>query len=103
MAYELMQSLHPDASTKYHSLDDVYYFGGQTSHQQLVIHDHVPVGQSEIELKVGDLVGVAGNHWDGWSKGKNLRTGESGLYPSYKTVEVFGKVNYPTFPQVDTN
>lgn len=39
---------------------------------------------SELELKVGDHVAVAGNHWDGYSKGRNLRTNQVGLYPSFK-------------------
>uniref|UniRef100_T1HHA0 GT23 domain-containing protein n=1 Tax=Rhodnius prolixus TaxID=13249 RepID=T1HHA0_RHOPR len=29
VAYEIMQSLHHDASTRFRSLDDIYYFGGQ--------------------------------------------------------------------------
>ena len=29
MAYELMQTKHIDASQKYYSLDDIYYFGGE--------------------------------------------------------------------------
>ena len=100
MAYELMQSNHADASRMYHSLDDIYYFGGQTAHEQVVIHDHSPNDQSDqIDLKVGDVVGIAGNHWNGMSKGTNRRTGQTGLFPSYKTVEIFTKVKYPTFPE----
>lgn len=30
------------------------------------------------------MVGVAGNHWDGFSKGRNLHTNQVGLYPSFK-------------------
>ena len=29
MAYELMQTKHIDASQKYYSLDDIYYFIGE--------------------------------------------------------------------------
>jgi glycoprotein 6-alpha-L-fucosyltransferase len=43
---------------------------------------------NEIELKVGDLVGIAGNHWNGYSKGLNKRTKKEGLFPSYKVKDV---------------
>uniref|UniRef100_H2ZNX0 Alpha-(1,6)-fucosyltransferase n=1 Tax=Ciona savignyi TaxID=51511 RepID=H2ZNX0_CIOSA len=100
VAYELMQTLHPDASRKFHSLDDVYYYGGQTAHEQVAVLDHEPrPGTQEIQLKVGDVVGIAGNHWDGYSKGTNRRTHQTGLYPSYKTIEKFPLVKYPTYPQ----
>ena len=41
----------------------------------------------EIELKKGDLIGLAGNHWNGLSKGRNTRTNEEGLFPSYKVKD----------------
>ncbi|GFO27528.1 alpha-(1,6)-fucosyltransferase [Plakobranchus ocellatus] len=47
----------------------------------------------------GDNVGIAGNHWDGFSKGTNHRTGMSGLFPSYKTEDVVVKVAMPTYPE----
>jgi hypothetical protein len=28
---------------------------------------------SQIELEKGDVIGVAGNHWDGFNKGRNHR------------------------------
>lgn len=31
--------------------------------------------------------GIAGNHWNGMSKGVNKETKEDGLYPGFKTVE----------------
>lgn len=45
---------------------------------------HKPKSPDEMELAVGDIVGVAGNHWDGYSKGRNLRTNQVALYPSFK-------------------
>ncbi|CAF0724834.1 unnamed protein product [Brachionus calyciflorus] len=85
MAYELIQTRYPDASLRFKSLDDVYYYGGQLRHNVIAVLDHEPnPGYGEIELKKGDLIGLAGNHWDGYSKGKNLRTLQEGLFPSYK-------------------
>ena len=70
-----------------------------------------------MELKVGDVIGVAGNHWDGFNKGRNhrqvrfimkllvlvfsyFRTNKVGLYPEYKTRERLRVVNFPTYEHV---
>lgn len=88
LAYEYMQTRFPDASWRFRSLDDVYYYGGQNGHNVLAVFDHIPRrGSGEIELKKGDFVGIAGNHWNGFSKGKNQRTGKTGLFPSYKVID----------------
>ena len=87
MAYELMQVRYPDASWRFRSLDDVYYFGGQNPHNVVAMFDHTPAKSDEIELKRGDLVGLAGNHWNGYSKGRNRRTNQEGLFPSYKVAD----------------
>ncbi|CAJ0577233.1 unnamed protein product, partial [Mesorhabditis spiculigera] len=94
MGYELMQVRKPDGEA-FHSLDDVYYYGGQHDHEQVAIEDHLPERDAEIELKVGDAVGLAGNHWDGFSKGTNRRTQKVGLYPSYKVVERWRVIDFP--------
>ena len=41
-----------------------------------------------MSLDVGDLVSIAGNHWDGFSKGTNRKLRQTALYPSYKVQEV---------------
>lgn len=86
MAYEMMNNIHPDASTNYFSLDNIYYFGGQTRRLNGVVLSHTADGPQEIDLQVGDQITVAGNHWNGYSKGTNLRTGKTGLYPSFKVI-----------------
>jgi glycoprotein 6-alpha-L-fucosyltransferase len=48
-------------------------------------------------MEVGDIIGIAGNHWDGNSKGSNRRTGKLGLYPSYKAREQWRLVDFPIF------
>ena len=117
LAYELMQTRFADASWRFRSLDDVYYFGGQTGHNVKAILEHEPNKKNnEIELKVGDLIsklyllistfsfalisnwivfcylksiiGLHGNHWNGFSKGRNQRTHQEGLFPSYKVIDV---------------
>jgi len=42
-----MQTLHPDAAHYFHSLDDIYYFGGQTGHEETAIYKHVPRSKGE--------------------------------------------------------
>ena len=95
-----MQTLHPDASSYYHSLDDIYYYGGQNAHNQRAIYPHNSQKGGDMDIRTGDVVGIAGNHWDGYSKGLNRRTGQNGLYPSYKVEEIVEIVKYPTYPQV---
>lgn len=88
LSYEIMNSVHYDASQRYHSLDDIYYYAGQDGRYQIVIQAHRAKRQGEIDLEIGDLVSVAGNHWDGYSKGTNTRTSQTGLYPSFKVTTV---------------
>lgn len=86
IAYEIMNSLYPDASTRYTSLDDIYYFGGQNYRLNEAVLSHKTNNQYEIDLQVGDQIYVFGNHWNGYSKGKNLRTKRIGLYPTFKVI-----------------
>ncbi|XP_041814482.1 alpha-(1,6)-fucosyltransferase [Chelmon rostratus] len=101
VAYEIMQMLHPDASSFFYSLDDIYYFGGQNAHNQIAIYPHQPRNSEDVPLEPGDVIGVAGNHWNGYSKGVNRRLGRTGLYPSYKVKEKIETVKYPTYPEAD--
>ncbi|KAL1139066.1 hypothetical protein AAG570_009127 [Ranatra chinensis] len=84
VAYEIMQTLHPDAAARFRSLDDIYYYGGQGTHRRVAVLPHKATSPDQMDLEVGDIIGVAGNHWDGYSKGRNLRTNKIGLYPSFK-------------------
>lgn len=79
-----MNNLHNDAAQRYFSLDDIYYYGGQKARYQMVVLAHTATRPEEIDLAVGDVITVAGNHWDGYSKGTNTRTFKTGLYPSFK-------------------
>jgi len=100
IAYEIMQQNHVDASNRFKSLDDIWYYGGQDEHQQEAVLAHHQVHHGEIEVEVGDVLGVAGNHWDGFNKGRNHRTNRVGLYPEYKTREKLRIVEFPTYEKV---
>uniref|UniRef100_A0A0R3S004 GT23 domain-containing protein n=1 Tax=Elaeophora elaphi TaxID=1147741 RepID=A0A0R3S004_9BILA len=95
MGYELMQVRFGDAGDRFHSLDDIYYFGGQQAHEQIAVESYSAENDNEIDLKTGDVIGIAGNHWDGFSKGTNRRTGKNGLYPSYKAREKYIILDFP--------
>lgn len=79
-----MNTMYYDAADKFRSLDDIYYYGGQKARYQVAVQAHVATRLEEIDLLVGDVVSVAGNHWDGFSKGTNTRTFKTGLYPTFK-------------------
>ncbi|XP_073815042.1 alpha-(1,6)-fucosyltransferase 8 [Musca autumnalis] len=100
VAYEIMQTLYPDAGHRFKSLDDIYYYGGQNQHNRQVVIPHKARNHDELHMKPGDLVGVAGNHWDGFSKGKNTRTNQVGLFPSFKVVDKVETAKLPTYPNV---
>lgn len=67
------------------------------AHDQIAVEEHVAADSTEIDMQVGDSIGIAGNHWDGFSKGTNRRTGKVGLYPSYKAQEKWRIVDFPIF------
>jgi len=100
IAYEIMQQGHVDASNRFKSLDDIWYYGGQDEHQQEAVFNHHAVNYGEIEIEVGDVLGVAGNHWNGFNKGRNHRTNRVGLYPEFKTREKLRIVDFPKYAQV---
>ena len=99
-----MQDHHIDASNKYYSLDDVYYFGGQQGHDVVAIQDHEPprdtYKKDEISFKVGDRLVLAGNEKDGYSVGRHTSTRQSGQYPSYKVEEHVYVADFPTYNNV---
>jgi hypothetical protein len=47
-----------DKSSSFYSLDDIYYFGGQSDHNQIAILNHKSVNDLEINLKIGDIIGL---------------------------------------------
>uniref|UniRef100_A0AC35UFU2 Alpha-(1,6)-fucosyltransferase n=1 Tax=Rhabditophanes sp. KR3021 TaxID=114890 RepID=A0AC35UFU2_9BILA len=99
IAYELMQlENEDDGGRNARSIDDVYYFGGQQEHNLIAIQDEKSNEAGHITFKKGDLIGIAGNHWDGYSKG-TLRTGsyQEGLFPSYKVEEKWKEIDMEMF------
>nr|XP_027206809.1 alpha-(1,6)-fucosyltransferase-like [Penaeus vannamei] len=109
LCYELMQSLHADASTRVSSVDRDYYFHFEVDHVAKARFPHKPRRPEELEMQEGDLVeGSNRGHFsehpsknNGFLWGKNTRTNKSGYYPAYKTVEVLKKADVLSFEHID--
>ncbi|KAJ7363562.1 Alpha-(1,6)-fucosyltransferase [Desmophyllum pertusum] len=100
VAYELMQSSQPDSAKKFQSLDDIYYYSRQSGHDVRAIYSHQAQDSSQIDLVIGDRIGIAGNHWDGYSKGLSHKTGKDGFFPSYKVEDVMEIYDFPRYEGV---
>ncbi|XP_059046636.1 alpha-(1,6)-fucosyltransferase [Achroia grisella] len=100
VAYEMMQTNRVDASNSFFSLDDIYYFGGQNAHDRIAVMPHSPEHSQDISLEVGDLIGIAGNHWNGYGRGTNKRSNMNGLIPWYKTADHLVLYPFPEYKQV---
>jgi len=100
VAYEIMQTMHVDATDRFKSLDDIYYYGGQNAHNRVAVLPHTAKQPEQINIKKNDLIGIAGNHWNGFSKGRNERTHQAGLFPSFKVVDKVQTADFPTYPYV---
>ena len=48
-----------DNSNKFYSLDDIYYFGGQSDHNQMAILAHKAQNDDNIDFNVGDIIGIS--------------------------------------------
>uniref|UniRef100_A0AC35TIC5 SH3 domain-containing protein n=1 Tax=Rhabditophanes sp. KR3021 TaxID=114890 RepID=A0AC35TIC5_9BILA len=81
------------------SLNNIaYHFFNLPGNEELKGTGEQSAQPGHITLKKGDLIGIAGNHWDGYSKG-TLRTGsyQEGLFPSYKVEEKWKEVDMEMF------
>jgi hypothetical protein len=45
----MMQTMYGDASSRFKSLDDIFYFGGQNAHNELVVERHIASSNMEID------------------------------------------------------
>lgn len=87
--YEMMQTRHADASKLVTSLDIIYDFIGENLKHFEAVEDHSAKNEDEINFSKGDLIYVTENHYNGFSKGRNIKHSKKGLFPSYKVVLKF--------------
>ena len=95
-----MQTLHVDASSSCYSLDDIYYFGGQQGHDVIAFMENKGAN-GQLQFKVGDRLGIAGNEKNGFSVGRHRGTRARGKYPSYKVEEFVLTADFPTFDELE--
>ena len=93
-----MQTHHVDASGNFHSLDDIYYFGGQQAHDVRALQRHR--SSSSFSFEKGDLLGIAGNEKNGQSVGIHRKTSIHGNFPSHKVEEEVIVADFPTYLDV---
>nr|XP_027219387.1 alpha-(1,6)-fucosyltransferase-like [Penaeus vannamei] len=110
LSYELMQSLHADASTRVSSVDRDYYFHYEVGNVVKARFPHKPRRPGELEMQEGDEVNRNDlpTHFrkhpskdNGFLWGRNTRTKKFGYYPVYKTVEVLKRANIQSFEDID--
>ena len=95
-----MQTKHFDASRSFYSLDDVYYFGGQQSHNVKAFHANSKSYEGQVAFEKGDKIGIAGNEKNGFSVGTVRIRNRHGMFPSYKVEEEIRVADFPTYPEV---
>ncbi|XP_042858151.1 alpha-(1,6)-fucosyltransferase-like [Penaeus japonicus] len=105
LAYELMQTIHPDASARLWSVDKEYVMHYVVGNVVKARFPHTPRGPREMEMRKGDLVGHQfdrNQHKnDGFQLGTNLRSKKRGFYPAYKTLEKLTVADVQSFEHID--
>ena len=67
IAYEMMQTLHPDVSARIKSLDDLFAHSGLGEHhQKIAIYAHNASRPGEVSMEVGDVLNITGDNYDGF-------------------------------------
>ncbi|XP_060868925.1 alpha-(1,6)-fucosyltransferase-like isoform X2 [Metopolophium dirhodum] len=101
LAYEIINGIkYADASTQFISLDDVYHFSDQIHRLHVAILPHKSNRPQEMDLQVGDEIEVAGNKWNGYSKGTHLRTNKTLLYPTFKLIQKNEVMYFASYPDI---
>ncbi|XP_063597063.1 alpha-(1,6)-fucosyltransferase-like [Penaeus indicus] len=108
LAYEVLQTLRPDAPSRAFSVDSAYWFHVEVGNKVQARYPHTPRRANELELHKGDQVKVIPQYYrkqpnlqDGFRAGRNLRTASYGLYPVYKMVEILQLADVPPFEHID--
>lgn len=102
LSYEIMNSA-ADASTRFTSLDDMYYYNNQIRRLNIAILPHKANGPQEMDLQVGDEIEIIRNKWNGYSKGTHLKTNKTLLYPTFKVIQKIEVMSFASYPSVEIN
>ncbi|XP_042225377.1 alpha-(1,6)-fucosyltransferase-like isoform X1 [Homarus americanus] len=105
LVYEIMQTLYPDASSYFSSLDNDYFVYFQRPKLARARFPHYPRRSGVIMMQTGDLIKEGYrypyNFHDGFAQGVNLRTMKRGKYPYYKVEKVYDIVNTSSYGHFD--
>ena len=107
VAYEIQQQrASGDSYWRFKSLDDMWQFNvkwdTKVNHHQEVILPHFANNPQEIDLSIGDVINIETNLWNGYAKGRNLRTQKTGYYPLYKVKEKLKVVDFSSRNDLNT-
>ena len=71
-----------DMSMKFYSLDKAYFIRYDISYDYIAIANHTPRSDTELDIQIGDRIGITGNLLNGYYNGFNRRTKKTGSFPS---------------------
>ena len=97
LAYEIQQQRFVDGSMKIQSLDVNWNSAGFFRLHE-VVYPHTANAENELDIQFRDIIRGNTNLWNGYSSGVVVKGNrKKGLYPSYKTREVFRTSKLPTY------
>lgn len=104
VAFELMQTKHPDASHRIRSLDWLFAHNEQAPDCYKAIIAHRARNNNEISMNIGDLITVDWEtvpDWNGFLTGFNKMSKKSGLFPLFKVIETDKIGDFPHYSIVN--
>ncbi|KAG4072633.1 hypothetical protein HA402_004722 [Bradysia odoriphaga] len=101
MAYEIMQTMYPDASNRFKSVDTIYFFCGEKVHNQEAVISHRAKNGIELSMNVSDKIRIFHNLGNGFSRGRSLQTNQIGIFPSFKVVNEVETADFPKYTNIN--
>ena len=101
LAYEIQQQRFVDGSRNLHYLDDHWtsFILGNLIHQDIeqAVFSHEANSPKELSIDVGDKITDIKYKQNGYAFGKIEKNNQTGIYPTYKTIEVTQTHPFPTY------
>lgn len=97
LAYELMQTLHVDASNNFFSLDYIYFYNEQRPQYYKAVLPHMARNEKEFSFVQGEIIKEVKEMIDNlglFSAIKN-ETQHKGMIPRFKVERMLETVNFP--------
>ena len=98
MAYEIMQTLHTDASNFWYSLDSGYFADRQGDHEQRVLDEYITDRNPSIEP--GDVIRWE-HEWGGAVSGHSEKKDRRVVYARYMVEDITSVANFTSYDDVD--